>query len=490
MTITSLLLTVLLCPILISVFCVADPIHLPISRRSTHLWTPADHFAAAERARARYGFASGTNKTLGRRATTVNLEIGNQHADAGYFAAIQIGTPGQSFNVILDTGSSDLFVLDSSCNACDPSTSFDPSKSSSFTQTSRQPTTISYGSGDVAGFVATDTVSLGGFTLSSQPFLLVEEFTDGLISGSISGLIGLAFPALAETNQAPFWQALIEANQLSAPEMAFQLTRSQSISDQPGGVFTLGGTNSSLFTGDIEFLDLTGSSTPTFWTLSVSAVTVQGNAVNVATGSSALAAIDTGTTLVGGPTDDVKAIWAAVPGSSAVPDGSGFFQFPCTTSVSITMSFGGKAWPISTEDMNLGPVQRGSSMCIGGIFDLTQGIATGPGNPNWVVGDVFLKNVYSVFRQEPLSVGFAQLAGEPGSTSPPQPPPQSASLPPTPALPTSRRSTALGPTGTGPNTSPPGSDGSPTDDSNAAYPKKAPMALLFSLVLTALAAFI
>jgi hypothetical protein len=57
------------------------------------------------------------------------------------------------------------------------------------------------------------------------------------------------------------------------------------------------------------------------------------------------------------------------------------------------MSFGGKAWPISTEDMNLGPVQRGSSMCIGGIFDLTQGIATGPGNPNWVVGDVFLASI-------------------------------------------------------------------------------------------------
>jgi cathepsin D len=83
-------------------------------------------------------------------------------------------------------------------------------------------------------------------------------------------LIGLAFQSLAATNAVPFWQALINNNQLSAPEMAFQLTRSQSEDDVPGGTFTLGGTNSSLFTGDIEFLDLVSSSTPSFWLLSVS----------------------------------------------------------------------------------------------------------------------------------------------------------------------------------------------------------------------------
>lgn len=64
----------------------------------------------------------------------------------------------------------------------------------------------------------------------------------------------------------------------------------------------------------------------------------------------------------------------------------------CTTDVAVTMSFGGKAWPISTKDMNLGPISRGSSQCLGGIFDLTQGssIVAGGGNPNWVVGATFL----------------------------------------------------------------------------------------------------
>jgi cathepsin D len=180
-------------------------------------------------------------------------------------------------------------------------------------------------------------------------------------------------------------------------------------------------------------------------------VTVQGNAVNVATGDAALSAIDSGTTLIGGPTDDVQTIWAAIPGSSLVgPTMPGFYQFrtwlllsfftvlclliaciACSTTVKVSMSFGGKVWPINPEDMNLGP-GNGGTMCLGGIFDLTLGsnIQANSGNPTWVVGDTFMvriylsssqslgdvngrlvqKNVYTVFKQKPLSIGFAQLS--------------------------------------------------------------------------------
>ena len=86
------------------------------------------------------------------------------------------------------------------------------------------------------------------------------------------------------------------------------------------------------------------------------------------------------------------------------------------------MSFGGKSWPIDSADMNLGRVSRVSNDCLGGIFDLTQGssIVSGGGNPNWVVGDVFLKNVYSVYRSEPSpSVGFAALSSNAGASGTP-----------------------------------------------------------------------
>ncbi len=39
------------------------------------------------------------------------------------------------------------------------------------------------------------------------------------------------------------------------------------------------------------------------------------------------AAIDTGTSLIAGPTEDVAAIWATVPGSGPSPSSQGFFNF-------------------------------------------------------------------------------------------------------------------------------------------------------------------
>ena len=66
------------------------------------------------------------------------------------------------------------------------------------------------------------------------------------------------------------------------------------------------------------------------------------------------------------------------------------FDTACSTTVNVSVSFGGTSWPISPDDMNLGTV--GDNLCLGGIFDLGLGsdISSGGGNPSWVVGDTFL----------------------------------------------------------------------------------------------------
>ncbi|KAJ7502459.1 acid protease [Mycena galericulata] len=423
----SLSLAVLL---VLPVFSAADPIHIPLTRRKTgRPPTHSDHLAAADFVRARYGYAtSGAAKTpstkrMQRRASAESLNFVNQGGDSSYFGTVNIGTPSQSFNVILDTGSSDLWVADSQCETCDSNTPlYNSAQSSSFVTKSSQEISISYGSGEVAGTVSAESVSMGNFSISGQGFLTASQTSTGLLTGSVSGIMGLAFGAISSTQTVPFWQGLISSNQLQAPEMAFWLSRFRGTrfsEEEPGGSFTLGGTNSTLYTGDIDFLPMAGSSPPTFWLLSVSSVTVQGAAVPVATGNAALAAIDTGTTLIGGPTNDVDAIWASVKGSSRVGDSMpGFFQFPCQTTLEVSMSFGGKVWPINPADLSIGE-GTSASMCLGGIFDLSLGssIEANEGNPTWVVGDTFLKNVYAVFQQNPSQIGFAQLSEAAGGGS-------------------------------------------------------------------------
>ncbi|KAJ7767988.1 aspartyl protease [Mycena maculata] len=435
--------------LLLPALCAAEPIHMPIGRRG-RARTPAAHFANADRARARYGFptrASLSSKRTNRRASTTGFAVTDQQGDSSYFSTISIGTPPQSFDVILDTGSSDLFVLDSSCRQCsDVGVPFDSSQSSTFKEGSTsQATVIQYGSGSVEGFIATDTVTMGSYSTSSQGFLLAEELDANLIEAPVSGLMGLAFQGLAQTQAVPFWMSLINSNQVPAPEMAFQLARSTSENDAPGGTFTLGGTNSSLFTGSIEFHNLVDASPPQFWMLSLSAATVQGQSVSITSGNSALTAIDTGTTAIGGPTTDVAAFWAAVPGATAArgEDAEGFFEFPCTTTVNATLSFGGVAWPINPDDMNLGPIEEGSSMCAGALFDISLGAAVSSSSPSWVVGDTFLKNVYTVFRQNPMSVGFAQLAADVSGSGSTGPVVSSASIPDIP-IPSGSSSTGSG----------------------------------------------
>src|SRR5712671_350510 len=70
----------------------------------------------------------------------------------------------QTLGLVVDTGSSDLWFATSNCIGCQGTRSLDTTRSSSIT-VSNTPVTMSYGSGDAAGLLATDTVSLGPYTV-------------------------------------------------------------------------------------------------------------------------------------------------------------------------------------------------------------------------------------------------------------------------------------------------------------------------------------
>jgi len=102
-----------------------------------------------------------------------------------------------------------------------------------------------------------------------------------------------------------------------------------------------GFTNSSLYTGDIDYVNMPVQGS--YWILPLgcayrqlaflrhrltfilffTAVDVQGNTISLPSGSSSYAAIDTGTTLVGGPAEYISQIFAQIPGSAP---GTGNFQ--------------------------------------------------------------------------------------------------------------------------------------------------------------------
>ena len=88
----------------------------------------------------------------------------------------------------------------------------------------------------------------------------------------------------------------------------------------------------------------------------------------------------------------------------------------CTTNITISISFGGSDWAIDPADMVIGNMGGNSSqMCIGAILSIPE---ADPDSslPSWVIGSVFLSNVYSVFQANPPAVGFAQLTSASGNS--------------------------------------------------------------------------
>ena len=56
-------------------------------------------------------------------------------------------------------------------------------------------------------------------------------------------------------------------------------------------------------------------------------LSVNGKSVEIATGNEAISVIDTGTTLIGGPSEGVQNLYAAIPGSQPFSQMEGFFTF-------------------------------------------------------------------------------------------------------------------------------------------------------------------
>ncbi|KAK7023342.1 acid protease [Favolaschia claudopus] len=399
----------------------AEPVHLPLFRQGG---VSRSRSGTRHPRRRAYGPSLSPSSQLSSRQST-DFPLTDQETDNGYFINVNVGTPPQTFQLVLDTGNADIVVGGMGCIHCIPGVTalYDPTKSSTAVNKST-PITLRLGSGTIQGVVFTDTISLGSYTVLDAGFLQATQMTGGLFDAPTSGLFSLGFPGLSVIKMPTFWQSI--SDPVSSPgEMSFWLARVAGAANkqalEPGGVFTFGGTNASLFTGDIEFLPLAGGNS--YWTLNVSALTVQGRTLSV-TSATNQAAIDVaGTTFIVGPSTDIPSIWALVPGSSEISNQPGRFQYPCSTNVSVSVSFGGRSWPINPVDLNLGPVSNGSDQCVGAI------VAQDGLGPSWVFGDTFLKNVYTVLRETPPAVGFAELSVLAGGSAPQSPSSASSSIP-------------------------------------------------------------
>ncbi|KAJ7303706.1 aspartic peptidase domain-containing protein [Mycena albidolilacea] len=355
--------------------------------------------------------------SLQRRSGSTDVSLSRtpgQFHSSFYLTEMTFGTPAQKFKMYLDTILPDFWVV-SPCDVvgvCDTTVpSYDPTKSKSFVNES-----LSSSPSDVyiafSGWTYADTITLVNLDFNSlKPGPLTA-----------SGSLGLGFPPKSPTTNTSFWRALLAEQQGTSLEFGLWVSRPSNSSDK-GAVLTLGGTNSSFFTGDVEFLDLNQTNS---WALNISDLSVQGTSLKSKL-SSKLAVFDVASSFIWAPKADADAFWAAVPGSTFSQTES-LYQWPCSTPINITVSFGGETWTLNSDDLNLVPIASGDQQCYGaltawGSFSLSEYAVP---DADWVFGLPFLRNVYSVFRETPPAMGFAALSvaagGTPSTTTTSSPP--------------------------------------------------------------------
>ncbi|KJE89741.1 cathepsin D [Capsaspora owczarzaki ATCC 30864] len=329
------------------------------------------------------------------------IEPQHNYQDAQYYGDITIGTPGQKFTVVFDTGSANLWVPSKKCPvtdiACQLHNKYDSTKSSTY-KVNGTSFAIQYGSGKLSGFLSTDSVSFAGLTVTGQTFAeATAEPGLSFVAAKFDGILGLGFPQIAVDGVTPVWNNAILQGVAAAPLFGFWLNRDPTAAD--GGEIDFGAIDDSHYTGPILYTPVTRQG---YWQFALGAVTVSGKNY-CASGCQAIA--DSGTSLLVGPTDAVTAIAAA---AGATKNIAGEYTLDCSKIASLpnlVFTISGQQFALTGADYVLKITSGSTTECLLGLMSMdlsAEGI-------QWILGDVFIGKFYTVFdfNGNAPRVGFA-----------------------------------------------------------------------------------
>jgi len=340
-------------------------------------------------------------------ARTQVLATGSQpfidYYDDFYLGNITIGTPPQTMTIVLDTGSSNLWVIDAACKsvACngEPGSpkkdKFDTTKSSTFTKETRT-FSIQYGSGSCSGYLGTDTLTFGGLTVAKQEFGVANHLAQVFGYQPVDGILGLGWPALAVDKVVPPMQNVL--SQLDAQLFTVWLDRKLTpVTAGNGGLITYGALDSVNCDSTITYVPL---SAETYWQFPIS-----GFAIGAYTESRKDQVIsDTGTSWIGAPATIITAV---VKETGAKYDFTNqVYTVDCTKQSSLPDLI----WTINGVNYNVPSVeyvidlQLGNGQCALTFFSM-QGGGFGP---SWILGDTWIRTYCNIYDIGNKQIGFAK----------------------------------------------------------------------------------
>ncbi|KAF7298775.1 Aspartic peptidase A1 [Mycena indigotica] len=335
---------------------------------------------------------------LGRRAVPIS-----NNGNAAYMANITLGGVGVS--VILDTGSSDLWVSFPGT----PPTTTDTGKSIS----------LNYAVGSASGTIHKAELKFDNYTVPDQAFLQVADSSSFSTNSAFNGLVGLGpsdgsaiLDKIKGNAGETMLSRIFQQNKTSSNYITFLLDRKNDPSASFTGQFTIAETVKGLenITSQTKLnvetvhrllddqqhwqaiTDKDSVIGPDGTTLAIKSI------VPKAPKGQLVAVFDSGFTFSQVPRELSDAIYGRVQG--AVYDAKNeWWTVPCAQELNVTFHFGGVAFPMHPLDVvddNFKILDTaGNRVCIGAFQPITSAFSLF-GNFDMIMGMTFLRNAYTL----------------------------------------------------------------------------------------------
>ncbi|KAF7307770.1 Six-hairpin glycosidase [Mycena kentingensis (nom. inval.)] len=331
-----------------------------------------------------------------------------------------ISVNGRVVNVALDTGSTDLWVMP-------------PEGLPSFNDTGLN-ATLRYGDGTdfVRGDIGVGEFKLDTYTIPFQGALhWAADAEDADFDDGIFGLMGLGFNTAGSSSVNDAVQAAFGSGEKWGQSVL------QNIFDQtPGGENFIGialsrtgdeeeTAEASLAIAEYHVEHKTVANAPKItqnpvgsgaWTVTLDGLSINGKKISwpstmraAPTGKN-IVHLDTGTTNIMMPSEQVDAIYSAIPGATFYRDSYipltkfsttyDAWIVPCNATPVVVATFGGESYPLhplDVTDMQVVTTPDGTTnytVCVGTMTDVGNIV---DGASDALFGDTFLRNVYTVF---------------------------------------------------------------------------------------------
>jgi len=342
---------------------------------------------------------------LRSRAAEANIALGgHKNKDDSqvkhksmYFGDLHVGTPGQKFSVVFDTGSGNLMVPSSDCQsrACKMHQSYNQKKSSTARDIDCDGTevdegyepdevTITFGTGEITGNCVDDVVCIGNVCSKHTALISADEETSNPFGAfRFDGVLGLARLSMAQADSFSLMQQMYSGKVLKKPIFSVFLSDNEDASE-----ITFGDVRKNHMASDLFWVDVVPGSG--YWEVEIEDITLNDQMQNMC--KHCKVAVDTGTSDLAGPSEVIAKLRSAL---DVRTDCSNYNSLPKL------------GFKLGQNILNLRPidyVSNSDNYCDVSLMSLD---VPPPNGPLFVFGVPFLQRYYSVYDHESSKVGFA-----------------------------------------------------------------------------------